>query len=215
MKHLFAALLAVLVGIALATLVRAGEPAAKEPEFDLSRSLLKNPTLVAGQPDAHGVPQGWGATVDWKKDQLSTLRIEKDDQVLFQGRPSTRVTFGPMEKPTWWQLMQNIRWTEHDLRGKKVRLTYHIRRDQPYPEGERRDFICVGRLPKEDPKTRERVYARPVAFQVAQVTEPGDWQRVVVEGKVDDEASFFNFTVQNDGRQSRFWLSGFLLEVIE
>jgi hypothetical protein len=178
--------------------------AGKDAPFDPAKGLLKNPTLVEGAP-RDGLPKGWGGSVDWKKDGLAKFKIEKDDTVLFQGRPSTRITFGPFDQRTWWQLLQNVDWKDHDLRGKKVRLTYYIYRDGPYKDNNR-DFICVARLPAGG------VYARPTALNVVQVTVPGAWTRVELTGKVDDQAEFFNFTLQNQTKEDRFWLAGFLLE---
>ena len=153
--------------------------------------------------------------MNWKKDQLDMLKIEEDKEVLFEDKPTTRVTFGPFEEPTWFQLLQNIDWKQTDLRGKKVRLTFHVLRDAPRPEGQAYDFLCQVRLPKTDPETRKSNYSRPVAFSFQQKTEPGEWRKVVVEGKVDAEASFFNFQMQGQLKQTQFWFTGFLLEVVE
>lgn len=184
----------------------------QEKPFDLSRSLLKNPSLVEGFAE-NGMPASWRASVDWKSNGLSRFKIVKDEEILFQGKPSTRVTFGPFEERTLWQLSQNIEWKDIDLRGKKMRLTYYIYRAKPYTDASC-DFICRARLPKVMPG-KETLYARPTALDVTQTTLPGAWTRVVTEGKVDTEASFFNFTLQNRATEDQFWLSGFLLEVAE
>ena len=176
----------------------------KEPPFDPSKGLLKNATLIEGAPRG-GLPAGWGGSVNWKADELAKLKIEKDEAVLFQGRPSTRITFGPFEQRTWWQLLQNIEWKQKDLRGRKVRLTYYIYRDEPYKDAAK-DFMCVARLPAGG------VYARPTAMSLSQVTVPGAWTRVVLDGRVDEKADFFNFTLGNQTKEDRFWVAGFLLE---
>lgn len=179
----------------------------KEPPFDPSKGLLENPTLIGGA-FKDGAPAGWSLTVGGKKTGITGFKIEKDEEILFQGRPSARVTVGPFEEPTQWQLAQNIQWKQKDLRGKKLRLTYYVYRDAPYKD-KPQDFNCRGRLPAGGS------FARPTAFDVYQVTVPGEWTRVVVHGKVDEKAEWLNFCLQSQTRENRFWIAGILLEVAE
>ena len=194
--------------------VEKAEKVEKPAEIDFSKSLLKNPILIALPPDKKGRPRFWSGTVNWGKVPFAEgLRIEKDEKVLFQGRPTARFTFGPFKEKTWWQILQNIDCKAAGLHGKNVRLTFYIRKEKE-PVGSNKDFQCVARLPKREADGKND-YQRKPAFSCHQKTPPGDWKKFVVEGKVDAEATFFNFTVQNQVQEQQFWLAGFLLDIVE
>ena len=179
--------------------------AALDAPFDPSKGLLKNPTFVE-DAEKDGAPRDWSASVGRQKNDLSKLKIEKDETVLFQGRPSTRFTFGPFPERTSWQLAQSISWKQADLRGKKIKLTFYIYRDAPNKD-KGQDFSFRCRLPSV-----KGGYTKDWGLQLNQTTVPGTWTRVVITGKVDEEAAGLQAIIQNDTREDRFWISGFLLE---
>jgi hypothetical protein len=187
-------------------------PESKEVSFDLSASILKNPALLPG-PD--GMPANWEPGVidtSYRPIKVSSvLRIEQDPNVLFMGKPATKITVGPSEKEAILQMGQPISMAAMDLRGKKLRLTFYAYREKPPAD---REFFVVAPLMSKGPDGKDE--CKRSILSVTPSIPPGTWVRCFAEGTVHPETTSFHLSLRDKFlREDTFWISGFLLEIVE
>ena len=104
----------------------------EEKPLPIERSILVNPTLLERNED--GTPKGWNVQVrrarKWilKKEAMEYIRIAEDKEVLFRGRPTTRIEIGHPEYPDWhayWSVAQHVRGAKlKALAGKTIRVRF-------------------------------------------------------------------------------------------
>lgn len=112
----------------------------EEKPLPIEKSILVNPTALERAPD--GMPKNWGVHVrrakKWiiNKDAMDYIRISEDKEVLFRGRPTTRIEIGHPDYPNWeafWGIVQN--WAAakvKDWAGKTIKVRFFtLRTDGP------------------------------------------------------------------------------------
>lgn len=186
-------------------------PETSQPLFDLEKSILKNPSLaveVQGKP-----PKFWeGSLRIWKDvykspDYFSKMvTIKQDENVLFQGKPSIKISIAPSEEEVYLELYQEIRMKDINLKGKKIRLSFYAYREKP-PTG--KEFFITGIMFDKEKVLGTTVDIRPSI-------PPGKWLFFSQEGMVKPETELFKFSLRFiSGGNDTVWLSGFLLEEIQ
>jgi len=192
------------------------QPQSSQISFDLSKSILINPNFVSpASPKDRSpekLPPGWyGSLRSWKNvykapDIYSKLvRIEEDKNVLFQGKPSVKLSIGQSEKEVYLELYQEISMSKTDLRGKKLKLSFYAYREK---EPTSKEFFitgiqfCGGQVIGTTLDIHPKI---PV----------GQWTYFSQEGVIDTKTEIFKFSIRFvSGGNDTVWLSGFLLEVI-
>ncbi|HXK45613.1 MAG TPA: hypothetical protein PL060_06610, partial [bacterium] len=101
------------------------QPVSSQISFDLSKSLLENPGLQPAE-SPEKLPKSWyGSLRVWKDvykapDIYSKMvRIEQDEKISFQGKPSVKLCIAPSEEDVYLELYQEIRMKDKNLKGKK------------------------------------------------------------------------------------------------
>ena len=181
-----------------------------EKPIDFSKSLVPNARLLEISK-RHKHPAGWHSGAYFPNGRRGPaypkyVGLAEDKEVLFRGRPTTKITFGDAEGMRLWQFGTNLYLKKVPIGGKTIRVTYHVLRTTG-PEAAESRGVWIRFRPWKDGGVKGK-------FLDAKINAPKNiWMTGKAEFKVDPTLD--RVDVQFCGQKTHtFHISGIMIEVV-